>query len=524
MPRAGQDLNANMFQYGYEMDSASFIRLAPWIGNGSTFLHQNPQNIPSAQFAYVNSSAFKIMGPWDTNMVTPHVRKVGTNLANRTDGTTHVGDTIRYTITVTNNGVAGSIWANAVLEDTINQHVEFLSDSVQAPGVWNYSSTTRQFTANLGNIAQGSSVTVIFDVRVSPNAYGQNITNYVTVRGKDGTDPNARDVIETVKEDGDDRYVFSPQVSAVPTISTVTEGDTIIRGTGVSGATIVVRLPNGTDVTTTVATNGTWSVNVPTNVQLAVGNTITARQTEANKTQSQPATTTVQRRTTGGNTGGGGTTVVDPRPPLAGFLLEHVPYIFGYPDNSVRPGHPITRAEAASIFFRLLSAVEKDYPLPSVFSDVRNGVWYSQSVSYLASINIIRGYPDGTFRPDQPITRAEFAAIASRFDNLAETSANAFTDISNHWAVRVINSSFAKGWISGYPDGTFRPEQSITRAEVVTVVNNMLDRRIRIEDIPAGIKVFSDFVGHWAYAAIVEASNDHDYIRGADGFETWRLK
>jgi len=213
----------------------------------------------------------------------------------------------------------------------------------------------------------------------------------------------------------------------------------------------------------------------------------------------------------------------DPEIPK-GFTEDHIPFIQGYPDNSVKPDNAITRAEIAMIFFRLLTDVGKNTPRPSVFKDVASGAWYAQAVSYLASIDILKGYPDGTFKPNQPITRGEFAAVASRFDELEPTDSNAFPDITGHWAIGYINSAAAKGWVNGYTDGTFRPEKFITRAEVVKIVNTMLNRKIKLENIPAGIRQFTDFVGHWAYTDIVEASNYHDYEREADGYEIWILK
>ena len=211
-------------------------------------------------------------------------------------------------------------------------------------------------------------------------------------------------------------------------------------------------------------------------------------------------------------------------PPLAGFLAEHIPFISGYPDNTMRPNNAITRAEVAMIFFRLLSSPDKNTTRASIFSDIADGIWYAQAVNYLASIEIITGYPGGIFSPNQPITRAEFAAVASRFDNLATTSGNAFPDVEGHWAIDYINSAYAKGWVGGYPEGTFKPQQNITRAEVVKVVNTMLNRKIHLEDIPAGIKQFTDIEGHWAYTDIVEACNDHDFTRKNDGYELWVLK
>jgi len=207
-----------------------------------------------------------------------------------------------------------------------------------------------------------------------------------------------------------------------------------------------------------------------------------------------------------------------------GFITDHIPYIQGYPNNSVKPDTAITRAEVAMVFFRLLSDTGKSAPRASVFKDVSNGAWYTQAICYLASINILNGYPDGTFKPNQPVTRAEFATIASRFDQLAESVGNAFPDIENHWAKIYINSAAIKGWVDGYTDGTFKPQDKITRAEVVKIVNTMLDRKIELEDIPVGIRLFTDFEGHWAYTHIVEASNDHDYVRKSNGYEIWTLK
>jgi len=204
---------------------------------------------------------------------------------------------------------------------------------------------------------------------------------------------------------------------------------------------------------------------------------------------------------------------------------DHIAYIRGYPNNTVRPDNAITRAEVAMIFFRLIVDNNKNTPRTSGFKDVVSGAWYAQAVSYLASTDIIKGYPDGTFKPNQPITRAEFAAIASRFDRLEATSSNAFPDISNHWAKEAINSAAQKGWVDGYPDGTFLPQRNISRAEVVKIVNAMLNRMIQVEDIPLGIRNFTDLTSsHWAYANIVEAANEHDYVRKSDGYEIWTLR
>jgi len=203
---------------------------------------------------------------------------------------------------------------------------------------------------------------------------------------------------------------------------------------------------------------------------------------------------------------------------------NHIIYLYGYPGGSVRGGNPITRAEAAVIFFRLLTDKEKNDSAGSSFSDIYSSDWYAQAVNYLASIGILSGYPGGTFRPNAPITRAEFATIASRFDSLESTGSNIFSDVpGSHWAVNYINSIYAKGWVNGYPDGTFRPGSSITRAEAVTVVNAMLDRKIDDEALAFVKNPYNDISSnHWSYPQIIEASIAHDYDRDNSGIEIWQ--
>ena len=232
----------------------------------------------------------------------------------------------------------------------------------------------------------------------------------------------------------------------------------------------------------------------------------------------------------GGGAGAGGGGAVPPavveleeQIPLAQFISDHIAYITGYPDGTVRPNNPITRAEVAAIFFRLLD-IQGTPEAGNRFSDVSSQSWYTQAVSYLASTGVLTGYPDGTFRPNQSITRAEFAAVASRFDELGRSAAVPFSDVgANHWAYGYIISAFAKGWAGGYPDGTFRPSNSITRAEVVTIVNRMLDRNLLIEDVPPElVNMYIDLqTNHWAFADIIEASVTHEFERREDGTEIW---
>jgi hypothetical protein len=202
----------------------------------------------------------------------------------------------------------------------------------------------------------------------------------------------------------------------------------------------------------------------------------------------------------------------------------HIKYINGYADDTVRPDNPITRAEVAAIFFRLLRDQAKNNPAGGIFTDVPGNAWYAQSVNYLVKLGILKGYENGTFRPDQNITRAEFAAVASRFDDLKKAAGNPFIDVRpDYWAYENILSAYSKGWVDGYPGGDFKPQGAITRAEVVAIVNRMLGRRLDKDGVPKTLYVmYSDLTtDHWAFADIIEASASHEYERKDDGYETW---
>lgn len=198
---------------------------------------------------------------------------------------------------------------------------------------------------------------------------------------------------------------------------------------------------------------------------------------------------------------------------------NHFAYFIGYEDGTVRPDNNITRTEAVTIFFRLLTLESRAgiWSVTNTFSDVSAESWYNNAVSSLTNGGIINGYPDGTFRPNDIITRAEFAAIAARFSAKTEfaESPPVFTDVEGHWAEGYIGIAGALGYINGYPDGTFRPDMPITRAEVAVLLNNVLERRVEsIEDLHADMKVWSDNPeDKWYYFAIQEATNSHYYGR-----------
>lgn len=203
---------------------------------------------------------------------------------------------------------------------------------------------------------------------------------------------------------------------------------------------------------------------------------------------------------------------------------EHFAYVLGFPDGTVRPNNNITREEVAALFFRLLKEEEKESLVVdhSVFPDVESERWSNTAISTMAAGGYITGYPDGSFGPSKYITRAEFVTIASRLDTL-EDAAVSFSDVSGYWAEDYIANAAAKGWVGGYTDGTFRPEQYITRAEAITIINRMLKRFVNEDGLHSDASIWSDNdKDAWYYYAIEEATNSHEYERQADRiYETW---
>lgn len=215
--------------------------------------------------------------------------------------------------------------------------------------------------------------------------------------------------------------------------------------------------------------------------------------------------------------------IPDDKTPLGLLKDDHIAYVQGYPEGDFRQERPITRAEAAQLFYNLLIGVNKT-GYASAFPDVKSGAWYADAVNCLSANKVISGYPDGNFKPDAYISRAEFATLASKFDELSSSDTNRFNDVSNnHWAVSYINSASVKGWIKGYEGGEFRPERNITRAEVVTLVNAILERKVSLDNILKDARQFTDLTStHWAYCDIMEATNGHTYERKSDGLhELW---
>ncbi|MFB2021097.1 S-layer homology domain-containing protein [Pseudoflavonifractor sp. P01025] len=203
---------------------------------------------------------------------------------------------------------------------------------------------------------------------------------------------------------------------------------------------------------------------------------------------------------------------------------EHNAFLSGYPDGSFQADKNMTRAEVAQMFYALL--LDKNVTITKSFSDVPSDAWYAKAVNTLSSLGMLGGYPDGTFRPDAPITRAEFAAIALAFAYDPASASCSYTDVSaNAWYYTYVAQATTYGWIGGYPDGSFRPNNSITRAEVAVIVNNMLGRDADESYINRNADELVSFVdlskNHWAYYTIMESTNSHDYTASSNG-ESWK--
>lgn len=216
---------------------------------------------------------------------------------------------------------------------------------------------------------------------------------------------------------------------------------------------------------------------------------------------------------------------------------EHKAYVVGYPDGTVHPNNNITRAEVATIFYRLLTEDSQNYyrAQSNNFSDVNEGDWFNEAVSTMAAAGIVTGYPDGTFLPNNPVSRAEFAAIATRLtekgrDGVSQVQFKAyFGDVhQDDWYAAAVELAYELGWAQGY-EGNYRPEDKMSRAEVMTMINRILEREVKEEGMLEGMITWSDNTADmWYYEAVQEATNSHTYNRTEEQvpkmtfhYETW---
>ena len=424
---------------------------------------------------------------------------------------------------------------------------------------------------------------------------GDVITIPVDVTYPDGSNETV-EVNVTVIDPGKEQ-------SKTPTIDEPTEGDDKITGKGEPGAKIEVKDKDGNKIgETTVKPDKTWEVDVPQDKPLKKGDVITATQTETGNEPSKPATATVKGKTTppyfnyltltlDENYRGGEITHHDvyegdlierylytPRrrgyvfegwsyrsdyldevrpgdrinysitiyaiwskdrdydrdereeePEDTREVLEHKAYMFGYTDGTVRPNGNITRAEAAALVTRLLGIESIGAATRPMFTDTPSA-WYNKAINAAVQRGIMKGYPDGRFRPNAPITRAEFTQMIAQIDNKPYGIAP-FADVKGHWAELAIGREYQAKRIMGYPDGTFRPNAHITRCEAVVILNKMFERNY--DDMSAVnamnrhlIKSFLDLSqSFWGYNDMVEATNSHDFKRRVKGRieEDWTL-
>ena len=299
------------------------------------------------------------------------------------------------------------------------------------------------------------------------------------------------------------------------------------------------------DYTVTNNNDGTYTITLNSN--LAVDNSVKITATykvlrgDANGTLTNAVSVT--GKTTDGTeipTPGGDTeeTPVNPyhppiRPPVDPDKPElntedHYAYIVGYEDGSVQPEGDITRAEVATIFFRLLTDESRNeyWSQTNPYSDVSADDWFNNAVSTLTNAGVLDGYEDGTFKPNGNITRAEFATITARFFEATYDGENLFPDIEGHWAQDYINEAANAGIVNGYEDGTFRPQQYITRAEAVTMVNRTIERHPDADHLLDDMIVWPDNPETaWYYEQIQEATNSHEYTMNTDDeqnpYEIW---
>lgn len=438
-----------------------------------------------------------------------------TNLpAYPTDGTG-----VAYTYTVSEIPVPG--YTSTVADNTITNTLDALSNpddpdnQLTVTFVYNNGQQNTTQTVSFGGTA--TSITPTWDGHVFKGWYTDNGT---FVNPYDFTDPVTDNITLYAKwvsihdgtEDKDDHHFVT---FVYENASATNNGTAIAENTKIQVAC-------GSDYTFTAAADSGYILNTPTKVGSA---TLVANGNNSftldNITSDITVTITATRQTTGGSTGGGGgggTT----RPELE--KGDHFAYIVGYEDGTVRPENNITRAEVATIFFRLLTEESREayYSEVNAFTDVSDGEWYNNAISTLVNADIITGYTDGSFRPDAYITRAELAAIASRFDDISGGETR-LTDIDGHWAEELISSAYNKGWVDGYPDGSFRPDQNITRAEVMTLVNRVLERAVDQDGMLDDMVTWSDNQpSSWYYEAVQEATNSHDYSRDeGETLETW---
>ena len=381
------------------------------------------------------------------------------------------------------------------------------------------------------------------DITVTPGEKGKititvpedyNGPRTVEIKVKVPVDGITEPIETTITVTITDKYVPVPEKSHEPIIDPIYDSDEVVTGEGEPGAKIIVEFPNGPTVEVTVDPYGRWIVPVP--YPLYEDDVVRAKQIEDRKTPSDWVSQRVRydedfwrdRRDRRDKEEKEVKKPVEPKKvwtPDALNARDHFSYIKGYGDNIFAPNRTITRAEVAMIFARL--SINQSTAGAPQFKDVKAGDWYKTAVDIMARQGVIKGYEDGTFRPNQPITRREFAAIAARYAGNIDAW-KTFRDVPpTDWAYTLINRVAGAGWINGYEDGTFRPNNNITRAEVVAIVNRMLNRKADKAYVDNNLMRAKDaFVDNmrsaWYFYDIYEAAVGHSFERQPNGVdEKW---
>ena len=309
---------------------------------------------------------------------------------------------------------------------------------------------------------------------------------------------------------------------------TFTDGRATVQLKG--GETLLIKgLPDAALYTIQETTTGYTVAKAGDTGTLSGGQTATAHFTNTKSGSGENPKPNPEPAPEPGDGGNGGTPALNRR--------DHYAYIIGYPDGDVHPQGNITRAEVATIFFRLLrDPVRTQYwSQTNGYSDVPGNKWYNNAISTLSNMGIICGYPDGTFRPDAPITRAELTKIAAGFfsdPRVAATYDGRFSDVHDaEWYISYLMTALEEGLIEGYPDGSFRPNRPITRAETCTIVNRTLGRKPEKDHLlpESNMINWPDNINRniWYYAQMQEATNSHDYrwiSIGSEACEQWTAK
>ena len=342
---------------------------------------------------------------------------------------------------------------------------------------------------------------------------------------KDKLTANTENLVVTKDNTTDPVIPFEPKdedKTKTPIVDPVDDGDTSISGKGEPGSDIIINIPGKDPIKTTVDDGGKWIYPID---PAHVGDVIEVIQIEVGKKPSDPAYVTVGGRSNivpshddGGYWwfGGGSFKPVETEEQMIDKTEHgiHIAYIFGYKDHTFRCEGKITRAEAASMIAHIAKLDLSDNSKPD-FKDTPSS-WYNAAINAMVKKNLMFADKNGNFRPNEPITRGEFARAIQFIDKENKKEAP-FMDIKGHEFEEAINQAYANGRIAGYPDGTFKPDESITRAEAVTILNNFDGRMVRergIEDVKKDLIKFTDLKpSHWAYYEIIEASNSHAYSR-----------